>query len=117
MNSIEKKKKSLVKRILKWTGIGFAVLLAILIAIPYFFKDDLKKMVIDEVNKSLNAKLSMGDFDLTFISTFPSMTIELNDTKLEGINEFKGVELANIKEFSAEVGFWNVVGGEQITIL
>jgi uncharacterized protein involved in outer membrane biogenesis len=75
MNSIEKKKKSLVKRILKWTGIGFAVLLAILIAIPYFFKDDLKKMVIDEVNKSLNAKLSMGDFDLTFISTFPSMTI------------------------------------------
>lgn len=116
MNSIEKKKKSLLKRILKWTGIGFAVLLAIIIAIPYFFKDDLKKMVIDEVNKTLNAKLSMGDFDLTFISTFPSMTIKLNDTKLEGINEFKGIELANIKEFSAEVGFWNVVGGDQIEI-
>ena len=116
MNSSEKKKKSLVKRILKWSGIVFITLLALLIALPYFFKDDIKQLVIDEVNKSLNAKLSMGEFDLTFVSTFPNMTIELNDTKLEGINEFKGVELANIKQFSAHVGFWNVVGGDQIEI-
>jgi hypothetical protein len=116
MNSSEKKKKSLVKRILKWSGIVFFTLLALLIALPYFFKDDIKQLVIDEVNKSLNAKLSMGEFDLTFVSTFPNMTIELNDTKLEGINEFKGVELANIKQFSAHVGFWNVVGGDQIEI-
>ncbi|MBP6089854.1 MAG: hypothetical protein KA521_01260 [Crocinitomicaceae bacterium] len=116
MNSTEKKKKSLVKRILKWSGIVFITFLALLIALPYFFKDDIKQLVIDEVNKSLNAKLSMGEFDLTFVSTFPNMTIELNDTKLEGINEFKGVELANIKQFSAHVGFWNVVGGDQIEI-
>ncbi len=113
---IKPKKKSLVKRILKWTGISFLFLIIILIAVPFFFKDELKEMVIDEVNKSLNAKVSMGDFDLTFISTFPNMTVELNDTKVEGMGKFKGVELANIKQFSAHVGFWSVVSGDQIEI-
>ena len=78
MTTKEKKKKSLLKRILKWTGISFVLLLIILISIPFLFKDEIKELVIDEVNKSLNAKLEMGEFDLTFLSTFPNMTIELN---------------------------------------
>jgi uncharacterized protein involved in outer membrane biogenesis len=72
MEKSQKKKKSLFKRILKWTGISFLLLLIALILIPIFFKDQLKQMVIDEVNKNLNAKLTIGDFDLTFISTFPT---------------------------------------------
>lgn len=116
MKGKEKKKKSLVRRILKWSGITFVVLLIALILIPIFFKDQIKQLVIDEVNKTLNAKLTMGEFDLTFLSTFPNMTIELNDTKLEGVNKFKGVELANIKQFTANVKFWSVVSGDQVEI-
>lgn len=116
MTTKEKKKKSLLKRILKWTGISFVLLLIILISIPFLFKDEIKDLVIDEVNKSLNAKLEMGEFDLTFLSTFPNMTIELNDTKLTGTGKFNGVELANIKQFSAHVGFWSVVSGDQVEI-
>jgi hypothetical protein len=112
----EKKKKSLLRRILKWTGISFVILIIGLILIPVFFKDQIKQLVLDEVNKTLNAKLSIGEFDLTFISTFPNMTIELNDTKLEGVNQFKGVELANIKQFTANVRFWSVISGDQVEI-
>jgi len=113
---IKPKKKSLIKRILKWTGISLLLLIIILIAVPIFFKDELKEMVIDEVNKSLNAKISMGDFDLTFISTFPNMTVELDETKVEGVGKFKGVELASIKQFVAHVDFWSVVSGDQVEI-
>lgn len=116
MEKKQKKKKSIFRRILKWTGISFLLLIIALILIPIFFKDQIKELVIEEVNKSLNAKLSMGEFDLTFISTFPNMTVELNDTKLEGINEFKGIELMNIKQFVAHVGFWSVVSGDQVEI-
>lgn len=116
MKGKEKKKKSLLRRILKWSGISFLVLLIILILVPIIFKDEIKQMVIDEVNKTLNAELSMGEFDLTFLSTFPNMTIELNDTKLKGINKFKDVELANIKQFKANVKFWSVVSGDQVEI-
>ncbi len=116
MERKEKKKKSLLRKILKWSGISFLALLIILILVPILFKEQIKDLVIEEVNKSLNAKLSIGDFDLTFISTFPNMTVELNDTKLEGIDKFKNVELMNVKQFKAHVGFWSVIAGDQVEI-
>ena len=116
MSTKEKVKKSIIRRILKWTGITFLLLLIALIIIPIIFKDDIKKLVIKEANKSLLADLSLGEFDLTFISTFPNMTIKLVDMKLTGRNEFKGVDLVNIKEFTAHVGFWSVIGGDKVEI-
>jgi hypothetical protein len=116
MSTKEKVKKSIIRRILKWTGITFLLVLIALIIIPIIFKDDIKKLVIKEANKSLLADLSLGEFDLTFISTFPNMTIKLVDMKLTGRNEFKGVDLVNIKEFTAHVGFWSVIGGDKVEI-
>ena len=92
------------------------ILIALLILIPVLFKDQIKELVIEEVNKSLNAELSLRDFDLTFISTFPNMTIELMDAKLQGKNDFQDVTLADIKSVQAHVGFWSVIMGDQIEI-
>ena len=108
--------KKVIKKILKWTGITLLLVIIALILIPIFFKDQIKELVINEVNKTLTAKLSLRDFDLTFISTFPNMTAVLYDTKLQGTNKFKDVTLANIKEVRAHVGFWSVIGGDQIEI-
>lgn len=109
-------KKSLLKKILKWTGITFILLIILMICIPIIFKDDIKQLVLKEVNKSLKADVSIQDIDLTFISTFPAITIELSDVKVVGRTAFKGVELAAIKSFSAHVGFWDIVSGDQIEI-
>lgn len=111
-----KKKKSLFRRILKWTGITFFVLIILIILIPILFKDQIKQLVLDEVNKSLKADVAIGDFDLTFLSTFPNVTVQLFDTKVTGRTEYKGVELANIKTIKAHVGLWDVIGGDQIEI-
>ena len=111
-----KKKKSLFRRILKWTGITFVLLLIILISIPFLFKDELKEFALQEANKFLKADVALGDFDLTFISTFPDMTIRFDDVKITGRDEFKGVELINVKSLEAELGFWSVVGMENIEV-
>lgn len=108
--------KKILKKTLKWTGISLLVIIILLIIIPIIFKDEIKEMVIKEVNKSLKAELSVGDFDLTFISTFPNMTIELMDSKLQGLDDFKDVTLADIKMIQAHVGFWDVVTGDKIKI-
>ncbi|GAB5419182.1 MAG: AsmA-like C-terminal region-containing protein [Crocinitomicaceae bacterium] len=108
--------KKRLKKILKWTGITLLVLLLALILIPIIFKNQIKEMVVDEVNKNLNAELTVGDFELTFISTFPDMTVELYDTKLVGKDKFKGVELVSMKKLSAHVGFWSVVAGDQVEV-
>jgi uncharacterized protein involved in outer membrane biogenesis len=108
--------KKRLKKILKWSGISLLILLVLLILIPIIFKNEIKEMVIQEVNKNLNAELAVGDFDLTFISTFPNMTVELHDTKLTGKGEFKGIELINMKKMTAHVGFWSVVAGDQVEV-
>jgi hypothetical protein len=108
--------KKILKKFLKWTGITLLLIIIALILIPIFFKDQLKEVVIAEVNKSLNAKLSLEDFDLTFISTFPNMTVVLNGAKLQGVKDFKDVTLVDIKELRAHVGFWDVVSGDQVAI-
>lgn len=116
MNSTDKKKKSIFRRILKWSGITFILLLIAIILIPIFFKDKLKDMVINEVNKSLNAKLELDDFDLTLLSTFPNLSVQLHGTRLKGLNDFEGVTLADVKTVRADVGLWDVIKGETISI-
>lgn len=108
--------KKRLKKILKWTGISLLVLIILLILTPIIFKDQIKEMVIEEVNKNLTAELEVGDFDLTFFSTFPNMTIQLYDTKLVGKDEFKGVELISMKKMTAHVGFWSVIAGDQVEV-
>lgn len=111
-----KKKKSIFKRILKWGAISFILLLAALILIPVFYKDKILQLVIKEANKQLTAELSISDFDLTIIKTFPKLTMELNEVKLAGKDDFEGIELVNLKALEAKLDFWSVIGGDQIEI-
>lgn len=111
-----KKKKSLFRRILKWTGYTVLFLLIAIITIPIIFKDEIKELVLKEVSKSLKADVKMDDFDLTFLSTFPNVTMQLYGVTVTGRTEFKGVQLANIKNIEAHVGLWDIIGGDQIEI-
>lgn len=113
---LPKKKKSFIRRLFKWTGYTLLLLLIAIILIPILYKDQIKDLVLKEVSKSLKADVTIKDFDLTFLSTFPNVTIQLYDTKVTGRTEFKGVELANIKTIEAHVGLWDVIGGDEIKI-
>lgn len=112
----EKTKKSWLKKVLKWSGISVLLLLVVLILIPILFKNQLKEMALEEANKMLLADVALTDFDLSFISTFPNLTVSLDGLKITGRNEFDKVELVNIKNAEATVGFWSLIGGEQIEI-
>ena len=106
----------MVKRFLQLIAISLFVIIILLFLTPILFKDQIKHLVLTEVNRNLTAELSLGEFDLTFLSTFPDMTIELHDTRLLGKDRFKNVELANIKKLQAHIGLWSVIGGDQVEI-
>lgn len=108
--------KKFIKKFFKWTGITLLFLIILIILVPILFKDQIKEMVINEVNKTLTAKLELDDFDLTFLSTFPNVTVELIGARLTGTGDFDGVKLADIKRVEAHVGFWDVISGDQIAI-
>ena len=88
MSTEPKKKKSLIKRIFKWTGITFLVLLIAVFAAPFLFKDKLIQLVKDEANKSLNAKVDFGEFDLTLISSFPDFRFKIQNVSVINVEPF-----------------------------
>ena len=110
------KKKSLVKRILKWTGITFLVLIIFLIAAPFLFKKQIVQFVKDTANEQLNAKVNFGEFDLTLISSFPDFTLSVDSVSVANVGDFEGDTLLYAKNLTVGLNLMSVIKGEQYKI-
>jgi hypothetical protein len=109
-------KKQTLKKVLKITGISLGVLLVVMIAAPFLFKDQIKKAVVDAANKNLNAKLKVDGFGLNFFSNFPNATLSLNDASLIGIGDFAKDTLLKAKSASVTIDLSSIFSGNyQVT--
>lgn len=111
-----KPKKSLFKRILKWTGITFLLLIIFIVAAPFIFKDKIVQIVKDEANKNLNAKVDFGEFDLTLISSFPDFKFVIKNVMVVGVDDFKDDTLANISSLSLNLNLKSVISGDKYQV-
>jgi hypothetical protein len=109
--AVDKPKKSVFRRIIKWTGISFLLLVLFLIAAPFLFKDKIVSIVKEQANKNLNAKVDFGDFDLTLFSSFPDFRFKIQNVSVLNIAPFEGDTLAFIKELSADINLKSVISG------
>lgn len=77
----------------------FCLLLFILalVAIPYFFKDDIQMAVQDTINENLNAEVAFDDVNISLLSSFPNLSFQLLDYKIDGVDEFEGITLTKGK--------------------
>jgi hypothetical protein len=66
-----------MKKVLFGIAVVLVLLLGALIAIPYFFKDEIVAQVKETANESLNAKLDFQDVDISVFRHFPKLTIGL----------------------------------------
>ena len=110
------KKTGKVKKILKWIGIPLLLLIVVIIALPFVFKGKLIEIAKQEINKSVNATVDFGDFDLTLFSSFPDFKFDIEDVSVTGINEFEGVKLASIKNTSINLDLMSVISGGKIEV-
>lgn len=104
--------KTLLKILL---GLIF-LLVAAAVVLPIIFKDDLVQLVKTEANKNLNAEVDFGEFDLSLLSSFPNLTFEIENVKVNNKAPFEGVTLANIGKFSTTLDLMNVVTGSTVSI-
>ncbi|NMH27477.1 AsmA family protein [Flavobacterium silvaticum] len=75
----------MLKKILKWTGITILVLIIILVAAPYLFKDKIREMVVSSINKNLDATVAVEDVGLSLFSAFPMADVQIE--KISVINK------------------------------
>jgi hypothetical protein len=112
----EKKKKSLPGRILKWTGISLLILIVLLIAAPFIFKNKIVAIVKEQANANLNAKVDFGDFDLSLISSFPDFRFKVQNVLVVGVDSFASDTLASIRELKTDIDLKSVLSGDQYQI-
>lgn len=112
----EKKKKSLIGRIFKWTGITLLVLIVLIIVAPFIFKDKIVAIVKEQANANLNAKVDFGEFDLTLISSFPDFRFKIQKVSVVGVDAFAGDTLASIGELITDINLKSVLSGDQYKI-
>ena len=106
-----KPKKSLFRRILKWSGISLLLIIVLLIAAPFIFKDKIIAIVKEQANNNLNAKVDFGEFDLTLFSSFPDFRFKINNVSVIGVDEFKDDTLAFITNLSTDINLKSVISG------
>lgn len=107
--------KKWTKRILATVGILILLLILAVILIPILFKDKIEAAVKDEVNKTVNATIDWGEWDITLLKNFPNLTVEIADLKVSNVAPFEGIDLARIGVLTATVDIMSLFG-EKIDI-
>ena len=92
-----------MKKAFKITGIIVAILLVIMISIPFLFSGKIESLVKKEANKMLNAEFDFASLDISLFKNFPKASLTLKDFWVKGINEFENDTLAKAKELTATV--------------
>ncbi len=115
-NEIPKKKKSLLRRIFKWTGITMLVLIILIISAPFLFKKQIVQFVKDTANEQLNAKVNFGQFDLTLLSTFPDFTLSVDSVSVANTGYFQGDTLLFAQNLTIGLDLVSVIKGEKYKI-
>lgn len=105
------RKKSLIGRILKWTGISVLALIVLLIAAPFIFKGKIIEIVKEQANENLNAKVDFGEFDLSLISSFPDFRFKIENVSVVGVNEFDKDTFAYIGALKTDINLKSVLNG------
>ncbi len=86
---IQKKKWSLLLKILKVTGAFILLLVIIGIAISLIFGNDIKQLVVKQINKQLAVEVKvLGDIDFSVLKNFPFASVTFN--KVEIKESYKG---------------------------
>ncbi len=111
------KKSPTWMRIIKWGAIViFSLLLLIIvaaIAIPYFFRDELVELAKKEINNNIKAEADFSDVSLSLFKNFPELTFSLKDLTIDGIDQFEGVRLADIKSLDLSMDVMSVVNKDE----
>lgn len=107
----------MLKKILKITGITLAVLFLALLAAPFIFKGKIVTAVKKAANAQLNATVDFdNDISLSFIRSFPKLSLGINKFSVLGKDSFSGDTLVYFPEMRLSMDLMSAIKGEEIKV-
>ncbi|RZL16697.1 MAG: AsmA family protein [Hymenobacter sp.] len=102
--------------------LGFLVfvvlLVAALVAAPFLFKDKLRALADQQIAQRVRAKVQYNpaDIDVTLLSTFPDLGLDIKNLRVIGLDSFSRDTLAYLPDLKVGLDLMSVVKGQQIDI-
>jgi hypothetical protein len=101
-----------MKLTLKILGILFVLILALMVIIPYFFRDRIVEIVKEEINNNVNAQVDFTGFNLSLFRSFPDFNFRLSGLSVINNAPFAGDTLAYIPQLSLTLDIKSVFKGD-----
>lgn len=92
------------KKIVKTVVIIFVLIIAVLIAVPFFLEAKIGDIIKNNINKNVNATLDFSDADLSLIRSFPNAEVNFKDVILTNKAPFEGDTLFKANDLSLTMG-------------
>lgn len=106
-----------MKKVLFGIAIFIVLLLAALIALPYFFKDEIIAQVKTSANESLTATVDFKDVDISVFRHFPKLSVGLEGLDVtNGPGPFEGVKLVQCERLDVAVDLWSAIFGSEVIV-
>ncbi|GGA84313.1 hypothetical protein GCM10008015_26410 [Flavobacterium palustre] len=91
-------------------------LLALMFIAPYVFADKINAEIKKVANQKLNAKLDYSESNVSFFNHFPSLTVSLENFKLNGSAPFENEKLITAKEVAFGIDVPSLIFGKSVNI-
>jgi cell division septum initiation protein DivIVA len=101
-----------MKLTLKILGILLVLILALMVIIPYFFRNQIVERVKEEINKNVNAQVDFTGFNLSLFRSFPDFNFRLTELSVVNKAPFAGDTLAYIPQLSLTIDLTSVFKGD-----
>lgn len=101
------------KKIFITLGVVTLVLFGSIIAIPYFFKDEIKQEALKYINNNFEGEVKIEDYNLSLISSFPRFNFSFLGIEVIDDND---KELFSMNDFSLEINAKDLILNNKITI-
>ena len=99
-----------MKRVLTMVGGLLALILVLLLVLPFFFKNQIASKAKETANRNLNARVDWKDAGLSFFRHFPNLTLRLDDLTVANQGRFQGDTLAAVRHLGVVLDLGSVVG-------
>lgn len=107
---------AIVRKIFKIFLIILVVFVGFLFAAPFLFKGKIIALVKKEINNNINARADFKDVDISFLKSFPKVTVTLNELHITGTDEFVNDTLIAAKNIDAALNIMSVIRGSNFKI-
>ncbi|MDT8368716.1 MAG: AsmA-like C-terminal region-containing protein [Longimicrobiales bacterium] len=98
------------KKVLLAVGIPVGVVFAALLIVPLLFKDEINSRAHSALDEALDAQVVWSGIGLSFIRSFPNLTLSLRDLDVVGSGAFEGDTLATMGSFRLVLDLGSVIG-------